>query len=214
MPIVVTVAVEEPAPTGMENGRGGRLGSPARANALLSIQRSRRPGSSSISAGLVKKMVKQIRNKDGRLEKYSKAKIMHSMMVLGVDKKTARTIVKTIRFHKGMTTREVRREVGRALKKIDVILSARYFTTVDLKMDETVSGVEGYCLMSPDTMKTLKVKVGENVEAYSGWNKKKLRAYPIKDEHYVRNSIYISDHDLGFLHVNGNEIVAVRKATA
>jgi hypothetical protein len=156
-------------------------------------------------------MVKQVRNANGDIERYSKAKIMRSMMVLGLDRKTARTIIKTVGFHKGMTTSEIRGKVGRALKRIDMELAMRYFTTVDLHLDPSLFGVDGNCLLTKDTMEQLGVSPGETVEAYSGWNKKTLRAYRIEDEHYKGGSIYIGPHDLGFLKVTGNEFVAVRK---
>lgn len=160
---------------------------------------------------MVKKMVKKVRSANGKLERYSKAKIMRSMMVLGVDRKTARTVIKTVGFHKGMTTNEIRGKVGRALKRIDTELARRFFTTVDLQLESSVSGVDGNCLMTEETMEQLGVKVGDPVEAYSGWNHKVLRAYKIEEEHYKGGSIYIGPHDLGFLNVNGNAFVAVRK---
>lgn len=156
-------------------------------------------------------MVKTIRKKDGSIESYSRAKMMRSMIVLGVDKGTARTIVKTVGYIRGMTTQDVRRKVGTALKKIDPELARRYFTTRDLHVDTNVTGIDGRCLMAPETMEQLWVKVGQPVEAYSGWNRKTLRAYRIEDPFYKSGSIYMGGHDLSFLGASGISIVAVRK---
>ncbi|MDG6224738.1 MAG: hypothetical protein QCI82_04410 [Candidatus Thermoplasmatota archaeon] len=156
-------------------------------------------------------MVKTIRKMDGSIERYSRAKMMRSMIVLGVDKGTARNVVKAVGFKKGMTTRDVRRRIGTSLKKIDPELARRYFTTRDLEIDPSVTGINGNCLMSPETMDRLGVKNGQVVEAYSGWNRKALRAYRIEDPHYKSNAIYLGRSDLGFLEVSGSSLVAVRK---
>jgi hypothetical protein len=169
-------------------------------------------GPAAISKGGMK--MKNVTRGDGRKERFSRHKIAVSLEALGLDRRKALRIARSITYHKGITTEEIRFKVGYMLRRIDKKLSKRYLASRDLTPRENESGIWGKALMTEKDMERIDVRIGQEVEATDGEKSVTLRAYAIDDPYYKKGSVYISEHDLGMLHHGFGSRIMLRKRIA
>jgi len=158
--------------------------------------------------------MKNVINGDGRMERFSRRKIISSLETLGLDRKKALQIAKAVRHHEGITTEEIKRKIASMLRSIDSRMARRFIASRDLKMKETASGIWGLCLLTEKDMERIDVKIGQEIEACDGRNHVTLRAYAIDHPYYRKGSVYISDHDLDMLDHGFGSRIMLRKHVA
>lgn len=159
--------------------------------------------------------MKNVTKGDGRKERFSRRKIVVSLETLGLDRRRALRIARSVVYHKDITTEEIKVKVGYLLRRIDKKLAKRYIVSRDLRPQETESGIWGKCLLTKKDMERIDVKVGQEIEATDGKKNVTLRAYAIDDPYYKFGSVYISEHDLGMLHHGfGSRILLRKRITA
>jgi hypothetical protein len=158
--------------------------------------------------------MKNVTKGDGRKERFSRRKIAVSLETLGMDRRNALRIARSIVYHKDITTEEIKFKIGWMLKRIDRKLAKRYLISRDLRPQETMSGIWGKCLLTEKDMKRIDVKAGQEIEASDGKKNVTLRAYAINDPYYKFGSVYISEHDLGMLDLGFGSRILLRKRIA
>jgi len=151
---------------------------------------------------------------DGRKERFSRRKIVVSLETLGLDRRSALRISRSIVYHKDITTEEIKFKIGYLLKRIDKKLAKRFLSSRDLSPRESESGIWGKCLLTEKDMKRIDVKAGQEIEATDGKKNVTLRAYAINDPYYKFGSVYISEHDLGLLDIGFGSRILLRKRIA
>ncbi|MGA1866525.1 MAG: hypothetical protein ACMUFK_03555 [Thermoplasmatota archaeon] len=156
-------------------------------------------------------MSKKIRKKNGRRERYRESKLVLSLVKAGLDKHTARSVAESLRVKNGMYTREIKCRIFDYLDEIDPEIAQRYFSTMGMKVTAETFDVNGYALMSPETMKDLEIRPGDTIDIFNGNRSETERVFPGKGIRKAGETLSISHHDMHNIGVHDGSRVAVRK---
>jgi hypothetical protein len=155
----------------------------------------------------------KVRKKNGRLQKYRASKLIRSLQEAGLETGRAKIIVSLVNVKNKMTTADLKKQVYEIARKFDKDGAEKYRDTRDLEVREELMHVDGYGLVTDDTMTDLGLHMGESVDLFNGGRFEKIRTYNVNSNGSGKKakSIYISTRNMIDIGVHRGSRVAIRK---
>ena len=149
-----------------------------------------------------------VRKRDGKTEKFDRAKLERSLRNTGTDEKTAREIAEKIEEKEGITTDEIRKIVEKELKAKDAKAADNFECTRCLAARKAIDAAKGSARLTEENMKRLKLETGDSVELT--YERKK---HTVKAERAAvdRNEIRLNEDDLRTIGATDGTQIAVRR---
>ena len=156
-------------------------------------------------------MAVKIKKRNGRKQKYKKAKVIASIQKAGIDATVANSVENALDICDGITSEDIKKQVHRILLKHDKDAAENYWYTRGLNVRIEPLGVNGSAILSTKTMTDLGMHVGDTLDVYNGENYENVRVYPLEDSFIGSDTIQISHHDMIDLGVRSGSKLSVRK---
>jgi len=131
--------------------------------------------------------------KDGRREKFDRAKIERSLKKAKVDEKMAKEITNKILPKEGMTTHEIRRNVVKELRTRNEKAANQYENTHRLIAKKSIKAAQGMVQLNEETMNRLKLKGGDTINVIHLGESKTLK---VEKGLLKNNEINLNEKDL------------------
>jgi formylmethanofuran dehydrogenase subunit D len=146
--------------------------------------------------------------RSGLTEEFDRKKIEDSLRNIGIDWFKAKEIAGGIEERAGMTTTDIRLALDKELKKINHGMSERYNNARRFTAKYSVKNAKGVARLSKDSIKAMKIKVGDSLEIKYRDRCQNMRIE--KDDNSIsHNEIVLNEKDMAVLGVmEGNRVLA------
>ena len=134
-----------------------------------------------------------IKKKDGRREKFDRAKIERSLKKAKVDERTVKEITNKILPKEGMTTDEIRRNVAKELRTRNEKAANQYENTNRLIAKKSIKAAHGRVQLSEETMNRLRLKGGDSINIIHSDESRTLK---VERGTLKNNEINLNESDL------------------
>ncbi len=150
-----------------------------------------------------------VKKDDGRTIPFDRSNIERSLLGVGVDEPTARSIAAGVDARDGMTTEEIRRAVSAALGERDPRLAKVYDSTRTMPARRAPSTPRGTVCISEEFMRQLGVSSGQTVEVSGD-----AVTLPLRVAEFPRagRNILVGEDDLDALGAREGSLLRVKGA--
>ena len=155
----------------------------------------------------------RVSKRNGRHQRYKKSKLVRSLQEAGFETGKAKLIASLVEVENGMSTKELKKKVYGIAKKIEKKNAEKYLDTHGVKVYEELTGVDGYGLLTEDTMKKFGLRTGDPLDVYNGERYETVRTFEIAGNGTGKRpgNIYISHRNMSDIGTHRGSKIAVRK---
>ena len=155
----------------------------------------------------------KVRKRNGKLQKYKVSKLVRSLQEAGFETGKAKLVASLLAVRNKMTTYALRKEVHRLGKKIDKVSAEKYMETHGVHVKEELLGVDGYGLLTEDTMRQFGLNTGDMIDVLNGERYETIRTYQIDGNGTGKRpgNVYISSHNIHDIGAHRGSKIAMRR---
>lgn len=150
-----------------------------------------------------------VKKRNGSMQMFERSKIERSLRESGASEGVAREVAASVHEREGMTVDEIRSMVSRELRSRDAKAADHYDSTRRMVARRAVEAASrGTAWMSPESMRTMRIKAGEPVDISFSGRTQTLRAETAPKG---ASGVQVSEPDLKALGAREGMKVEVRR---